>query len=560
MKNKKKLLGIVALATLFSTALIAGTTSLNTATPVSAESISTVAEFKIIDGASVRLATAKETQDGTAKNGIRFTAYVTDSYYANLLEKYSTATAITLKSTVSKVVTQGTPAPFEYSWDLTDFDSFDEQGVATFYHTITFDSLEGAYLTQANAFEMEADFWLEIETDTTVTVQADNADTVDTTRAMRQVAYMAYTTPSTTEKPNPTYQNETLKKYFGLATATNTVLDMDNKADLITAQMTGKTIDKAYVVDGDVWMDVTGKTVSGVDGVFTQADEYAGATKNLVYFDENNVAYPVATRFVTKAIANEADLKFLMGTQPADTAHLTDGIHWSNVKSRKGYYLLTSSFEFSGQPWSGTSVNRYFENGVFDGNGNTLTARLTPGWALGLFSDTYNVKIKNTHFNIIAINQKLSSTESARLSLFGHVMTNTVVENCLIDISATDTTAINRLDITTYAQGGRAAFVNCVINVADGIIAQNARTFGIANTQNYDGKEVSSHNCFFFANVQMYNDYNDTTLERAMFFTSVEEAAQAEYNWRGTLSELTKSEWWTYDKENKQLIFGQKAN
>lgn len=366
MAKSKKLLSSVILALVFALSFAFGIIGLN-AKHVSAEEPTPKAEFVITNGAFIRLPSEDEI------SGIKFSAYITSTYY-DALKAENEGASITLKSTISKEVgeSETAPAPFVYEWDITDQISFDEFGKATFYHTLNFAGLSGENLKKANAFEMTADFFIEVDGKADV-IKADNYATVDTTRSMRQVAFTAYNTVG-----SEGYKNEALKAYFTQEDSTSVLQDMDDKDTLIsTYAPSGVNIDKAYLLNGTKAVDVTGKTLAGENGALTAEDASEGTTRTLVFFDSDNVAYPVELRLVTKLLANEADLKYLMSTTAPYTNGLTSSIYAFNEittgdkVSRKGYYLMTADITFNGQPWSGTGNPRYFENGTFDGNGHT---------------------------------------------------------------------------------------------------------------------------------------------------------------------------------------------
>ena len=393
MKKRNTLISLVAAGALSLTAI-----AFCSLQPVSVFAEAVESEFIIQEGASVRFATNEETESGKTVRGIRFAAYITETYYENLTQTtYPTATEIVLQSTVSKVVEEGetAPSPFTCSWDLKKAIAFDDEGVATFYHTLNFNSLTGENLKAANAFDMEADFWIEVKTESVaepIKVEADNAAEVDTVRSMRQVAYAAYTTEGTDEKPNPAFQDERLKTYFTLGDSKEAVYDMDvaNKTILATAPESVEA-DKIYLVDkdGSALTDVTKKTLAGDTGVFTAEEGRASTTKTLVYFDKNNVAYPTKTRFVTKIVDNETELISALRLNTKSTVTVNP----------LGYHLLSTDITIS-QPLTISSA-RTFYHGYIDGDGHKITVSYAETFRGGLFGTSLNnINVKNLEIDV----------------------------------------------------------------------------------------------------------------------------------------------------------------
>ncbi len=498
MRVKKNLLTSLLVVVLCAFCLAFGVTKFEPKQTRAEEGSLPKSEFVITNGAFIRLPNEDEI------SGIKFSAYITSTYY-DTLKAENDGLTLTLKSTISKEVGDGenAPNPFVYEWDITDEISFDQDGKATFFHTLNFSGLSGENLKKANAFEMTADFFIEVE-GKAEKILADNYDTADTTRSMRQVAFTAYNTVG-----SEGYKNEALKTYFTQEDSTSVLQDMDDKDTLISSYApSGVSIDKAYLLNGTKAVDVTGKTLAGENGALTAEDASEGITRTLVFFDSDNVAYPVELRLVTKLLANEEDLKYLMATTAPYTNGLTSSIYAFNEitagdkVSRKGYYLMTADITFNGQPWSGTGNPRYFENGTFDGNGHTLDATITIGWSYGLFGNTYNVTIKDTNIKIHAINNKFTGNQN-QAAVLGACMRNSIITNCNITIDSANTTAIEKLYLTTEWASGRAVMINVPIYVADGILAETATTYGVAGNWTIDGVFYASTNCYIFANTTL---------------------------------------------------------
>ncbi len=537
-KIKKNLLIVLAVLTVCMFSLAFGTMNI-AKTQASAEPKASVAEFVIQNGGSLRIPSEEEIEEGNSIVGIRFLSYITDAYYEDLKAEYMGATEITMKSTVSKVVGQGqtAPAPFEYEWDLTSLtlEDFDSDGIATFCHTINFGKLTGEDIKTASAFEMNADFYIEIENGGAepVKVYADNVEEVDTTRSMRQVAYMAYTTPSTEDFINPSYQEPMLTNYFTLKDSVDAVQDLDEPDTAISEfAPKGVTVDKIYSVDDLVITDVTAKKLAGESGVFTEADANVGAIKKIVYFDADNNAYPVNLRIVTKVIETEEDLKLFMSANSAYTADLTANIWagngnnpWTDVKSRKGYWFLNTDITVDGSTWETMYNHRYFENGVFDGNGHTLDITYSTGWSFGVFGNVYNSIIKNLKLNINAANGKINGNQN-RACLLAYSMRDAFFINSEINIEVSgENTTVDKLLLTTEYDG-RAGMKNCIINIADGIINENGSVYGVAGNWTVQGTYYDTANCFIFTENAIKDETVDANLNY-YYFANVKSAMQA---------------------------------
>lgn len=538
-KSRKLTLAVASLAFVASLVCSFGGLSVIGAEPTEPQA----AVFEINEGASVRLSTGGQNADTV--NGIRFSAYVTKAYYDTLTRTtYPTATQITMQSTISKVVEEGetAPTPFCYEWDMTGFTlaDFDENGVATFYHTLQFDSLTGEYLEQANAFDLKADFWIEVTTDSVQKVEADNADTVDVTRSMRQVAYAAYTTPSTTEKPNPDYQDERLEKYFTLAQAKQADYDMDVKTKPLSALVpTGVTVDKAYLVDGETFTDVTGKRL--ID-VFTEQEIAKGTTKQLVLFDESNTAYPVQTRLVTKIIDTQTEATAFFNTTTNNTVD----------KAFTGYYLLGADLNFAVNLYS----DRYFKDGVFDGDGHTLTVAMGANHYVGLFGRISNVTVKNVELNITRDFSSSTKNRVQRDSILGYKDGNASrFENVQLNLSrAQGDTDVNYtandypgLYLVGNTSSQVATAKNMVIHIAGGTLSYASSTIKSIYLCGF----ASTENCYVFSDKSELLD----VASGANLWKIYESVSAAVEQYQKFVA-LVESNYWTFDKVEGTLTFG----
>ena len=543
--RKNKFIGLLAAGALSLTVV-----ALCAMQPVSAyaETTTVESEFVIQEGASVRFATTQETQEGKAVNGIRFAAYITETYYENLTENvYPTATEIVLQSTVSKLVQAGetAPAPFTCSWDLKEQIEFNDKGVATFYHTLNFSSLTGENLKAANAFDMEADFWIEVKTESNsehIKIEADNADTVNTARSMRQVAYTAYTTPKAGENANPNFQNGKLKMYFSLGATTDAVYDMDaaNTAILETAPESVEA-DKVYLVNEETFAisDVTDKVLAGDTGVFTAVEGRANTTKTLVYFDENNVAYPQRIRFVTKIIDNEAEL--------------IEAFKWNATKTTTvdllGYHLLSTDITLS-QPLT-TSAARTIKYGTLDGDGHKLTVSSADTFR-GLFGTSLTkVAIKNMQIDLTRDFGDGVQNTNYQVVLAHNADKDSSFVNLNVNIKrAVGDTTVSRVYSNKYylnltAQGVAWA-QNLVVNVADGVLQRADANDGYPFIVQGFNKSSSWY---------VFSSEITGCSTSCKLYSSVSNAFSAGEQF----VDLEMRGYWTVDRTNGTLAFGKNA-
>ncbi len=547
MRKKNTLISLIAAGALSLTAI-----AVCSLQPVSgyAETTTVESEFIIQEGASVRFATNAETQEGKAVSGIRFAAYITETYYQTLTQTtYPTATEIVLQSTVSKVVeeSEAAPTPFTYSWNLKNPITFNDQGVATFYHTLNFNSLTGENLKAANAFDLEADFWIEVKTESAaepIKIEADNAGEVDTVRSMRQVAYTAYTTPGTEEKPNNAYQDNRLKNYFTLGESKEALYD-SALASTSILELAPESVEanKAYLVDESgesAIADVTKKTLSGDTGVFTALEGRNSTIKTIVYFDENNVAYPTKTRFVTKIVDNETELINALKLKATTTA---------TVKPL-GYHLLSTDITIS-EPLT-TSKARLLYNGWIDGDGHKITVSYADTFRGGLFGTSLNnINVKNLEIEVTRDFGTATQYPEEYQAILGSRATNgnagsfTNVSVNVKRASGDDTQT--RIESNKYnlllLTNSYAKAENVVVHVDGGVLKRADESDGLPFI--VSGFKAST-SCYVFAsnvsangtNYNLYKDVADAVEKGEKFLT------------------VRSSGYFTFDETNKTLTFG----
>lgn len=502
-------------------------------------------EFTITNGAYIRLSTQEEIANGNQINGIRFASQMNKKYYDALKANNATAKKITLKSTVSKVVADGetAPTPFAYEWDLTQMASsdFDENGIAIFYHTINFSSLSEDELKQANAFEMQADYYIEVTTDgaNPTIIKADNASEINAVRSMRQIAYKAYYTTGTEEHPNPAYKEARLKNYFTPSKATDAVYDMDVKTKALSSiAPDGVTATKVYL-NGATMVDVTGKTLADI---FTAEEASVSTTKELVFFDSNNVAYPVNVRFVTKII----------NTTTEATTFFADSTSTSS-KPLTGYYLMTEDLNISVNLYR----DRYFVNGTFDGDGHTLTVTVGSNHYVGLFGRIGDVTVKNLQIDMTKDFRGSSQSNYTKIqyhSLLGYLGSGynaCYFENVQLNLSRADGdtdanySADNYPKLYIIGSLEYSTAKNLVINISDGALIYPSTTKSIQIL----GFKTTT-NCYMYSDQYALMKANDSSW--GTFGTSISSAIATGERF----TPLTESKFWTLDKDAQTLTFG----
>ena len=196
---------------------------------------------------------------------------------------------------------------------------------------------------------------------------------------------------------------------------------------------------------------------------------------------------------------------------------------------------------------------RYYQNATFDGNGHTLTIYMGSPWRFGIFGRSYELLVKNVHFDIKVNNAKLSGNTNTSV-IFGDDMRNSAIVDSWIEIKATDTiaTPVSQFKfITMYSTN--ICLKNCVINIGDGILAENAAIQQMAGNWVVHGTQIDTQNNYFFTSVAGVTANNCFVAKQVSEITSTN-------SWRYTFTEFLKSEWWTYDSQNQTITWGLKTN
>ena len=449
---KKKLLGlsIAVCALSFTGAMLADSSPKEVSASTNG--------LTMVPGAAVRLKLTDEEEG--AVNGLRFEAQMTKAYYESLqgseVVLSSTATANGRTQTVEWVLQSE-------DTDKVETPAFNKDGIARFYHTITFDSLfdEEDLLRQANAFEIEGSFQLESDVD------AEDQMLGSVTRSMRQVAYKAYNTPSTEEEPNAGYNNETLLNYFTPSSEQKVYYSNGVEDTTTVGNMSGM---KVYANNADgKFLDISNEAVNTLYG----ENATLGVKAETVTFDENNVAYNTTLQSATILYTAE-DVRALLHD---------DGKTATPNKSVEGYYALANDIVVD--TW-GDSKSRYLTfAGVFDGNGYKLTV---PMRYYGLFG-VLDGQVKNTWLEFTNVN---TNDNYGRYPLLAYNCTKqfkinneaqNTLENLYITIDEATFDGANMPSFALMTTSTAAAYAqNVIVDYGDLLTQQYTKNHGLWTT------------------------------------------------------------------------------
>ncbi len=474
-KSKKKLVGLSLAACALS--LTGAMLCISSPKTVSA---ATSYGLTMSKGAAVRL---KADDDATPVNGLRFDAQMTKAGYTALQDSggseivlSSTATANEVSKTVEWVLKSATLEEEE--------PSFDSKDIAKFYHTLTFESLSGEKLKQANAFNFEASFKLEVDGETVWESETE-------TRSMRQVAYIEYTTEGMEG-----YRENTLLNYFSVGEDNEKVYSV-GEADESTVSSVVQTT--AYAEVDGMFVDVSNTAMK---------DLYAQNAEYVVVFNENNVASKTPIKWPDAMISTAKKMEEVLTDNETEVGEYY-------VLSNNIYLPTLEDFE---------NDNVQF-NGILDGNGYTVYA---PQRAYGLFGNiAESAVVKNVKLVIditTAEGLKLSQNQTFGLGIkaFG------TFENLHVKMIG-DATKIKDYGFALFSYGKESStFRNVVLDYADVMPALTAwegdrhynSLFGLS--QKYNGKADNIHIVSTTTN-WMSNDFTsgDYKLETVKDFPKV---------------------------------------
>ena len=454
-----------------------------------------VAKFELIEGASIRIPTAKEALENKG-SGIRFGSVITEAYYNEKIAKESVTSAV-LKSKISANV-NGTEKALMQEWILKGDNAitmiYDKNGEMKFFHSIMFDSLiasGSADMKIASALDMTADMWLVVDGQI---VQADNAGEVDTKRSARIVAYEAYKNGET---------DATLASYADLNSVTK-LNEARNRIFFEESATETAALTKVTGADADAKLSnltlYDGVQKIGVNKQITASDFTAlGEEKGMIAFDNDNKIYEVTAQYVTKAIKDLPDLQSAFKITEGNVVQ-KGGYDQIEIKnSFNGYYALANDitandsdamhrvlsdgvlekifFRFNYFPY-GVSYFTGGLTGTFNGNGHTIK-NLKIG-DCGLFGIVNGGTIKNVGL----VNVKLyASAHSAKCTL-GASMHNAKLENVYISANGIDDDTL-KPDGTT-AESDDATCKRALLTILMGTVEMNNCVFECGSIE---GKE-----------------------------------------------------------------------
>ena len=275
--------------------------------------------------------------------------------------------------------------------------------------------------------------------------------------------------------------------------------------------------------------------------------------KKTLFAETETVTYIVEVEIYMGVIASEEDFKWFASTEDAYKNELrVNHTKYDGGSARYGYWIFAKDVTVNTNTWSKMYNNRYYDGVILDGNGYTLNINMDTGWSFGIFDKTYETLIKNLHFNITVTNAKLTANNNNK-AIFADDMRNSALVDCLIDISAADTIATpvsELLFMTTYATN--ICLKNCVVNIGDGILAENAAIKQMAGNWVVHGTQIDTQNNYFFTSVSGVTANNCFVAKQVSEITSTN-------SWRYTFTEFLKSEWWTYNEQTQTLTWGLKV-
>ena len=321
------------------------------------------------------------------------------------------------------------------------------------------------------------------------------------------------------------------------------VYDMDEASKpILETAPEGVNVSKVCLVneeDTSAMEDVTHKTLAGDTGVFTEPEARASTTKTLVYFDENNVAYPKKTRFVTKIIDNEAELRKALEWDATTTTTI----------SLWGYHLLSTDVTVTA-PLT-TSAARTIKYGTLDGDGHKITVSAAETFR-GLFGTALtNVNVKNMQIDLTRDFGDGTANTNYQVVLAHNADANCNFTNLNVHIKrAEGDTTVSRLYSNKYYLNLTAQSLanaqNVTVYVADGVLKRADDNDGLPFI--VQGFNKSSSLYIFSSEATGYTKY-------CKMYSSVSNAATAGEGF----VDLQMSGYWMVDKTNSTLMFGKTA-
>ena len=321
------------------------------------------------------------------------------------------------------------------------------------------------------------------------------------------------------------------------------VYDMDEASKpILETAPEGVNVSKVCLVsaeDTSAMEDVTQKTRAGDAGVFTEAEARTNTTKTLVYFDENNVAYPIKTRFVTKIIDDEAELRKALEWDATTTTTI----------SLWGYHLLSTDVTVTA-PLT-TSAARTIKYGTLDGDGHKITVSAAETFR-GLFGTALTkVNVKNMQIDLTRDFGDGTANTNYQVVLAHNADEDCNFTNLNLHIKRADgDTTPSRLYSNKYylnlTAQSLAKAQNVTVYVADGVLQRADESDVLPFI--VQGFNKSSSLYIFSSEATGYTKY-------CKLYPSVSDAVLAGEQFL----DLQMSGYWMIDKTNSTLMFGKTA-
>lgn len=438
-----------------------------------ADPLSTVGNFQILDGASIRL------KEGEA--GIKWDIKVSQAYYESLQNTYGKDSVIEFHTLVDNAEIDGFDSVTASDVLCTATPTFSE-GLFVYKAGVIYDYLEnallqkyqsvgftGADLTAAVQNAMRAAYDLELYARGYVKITTAKGEEIkilseagNVARSIRGIAFDlllngSYTTQNKAvlekyiggecrlELDNPEFENNTYSIDDGVGTVAFDNLPMGKYAAYFGAEKVGN-----IVVE-------TTQTRSVVE-FFNLHNVTAGKDYSLTLLNENGTAYRQAFRCATKVITRATELKMFTVTETENGMSKLDG-----------YYMLGNSIDasnFEYAPHTDTvataDLGQGFDaglTGTFDGNGYTIR-NLQVG-QYGLFGLIAGGTVKN-----VAFENALLEYSNINAQVIAYYLYNATLENVYLSMA-------NRLVLETTYRAPLACKIslttltNCLFDVGD---------------------------------------------------------------------------------------------
>lgn len=398
MKKTKKSMLILALVAGFVSASTAGVFGISGIHTAKAEvtTADIAGNFEVLPGAYVRL--------HKPKTGIRFASEITEEYY-NAVKAANPNANIVLATEISVSKPNTTP---EILWCSTT-PEFEDDGVFTYYASMTFEDLTEEQMAKAVELEMTAtaQIYNYVDEDNYTLLYESEAGDM---RSMKAVANMAKLN-GIDDKENllDVYVNDAsvnTKTFVAEAVNENTVLTVNAPAGTYEAYVGAEKTELTVAEDQSV-------TIANTAFANTQL----GATTYVSLFDSNNNVYATPVQYVTQAISDAAELSAVL--VPGTAATTVDG-----------YYVLDDDITVTmTESHAGLTFN-----GTFDGNGHMITLPDPLYHGCGLFG-TLTGTVKNLALTYNLTKDYGHATYDNKNALLARGGIDGVVENLYVKLN-----------------------------------------------------------------------------------------------------------------------------